>query len=84
MGATCAPLSLFLTHAHSQTAKAALLCVDFSLGCSAAFNGVSASDSIKLLSVTEYSNATAPHRSELFAYQAPLTALSIQGGLRKG
>lgn len=42
-----------------QTAKAALLCVDFGLGCSAAFNEVSTSDSIKLLTVTEYSNASA-------------------------
>lgn len=52
-------LSFSLSSTHRQSAKAALLCVDFSLGCSAAFNEVSASDSIKLLTVTEYSNAAA-------------------------
>lgn len=52
MRATCA-------FSDRQTAKAALLCVDFGLGCSAAFNEVSTSNSIKLLTVTEYSNASA-------------------------
>lgn len=56
MRATCA-VSLFGTHTQKQSAKAVLLCVDDSLGCSAAFNEVSTSDSIKLLTATEYSTA---------------------------
>lgn len=77
-------LSLFLSFGHTctQTTKAALLCVDFSPGCSAGYNRVSASDSIKLFTVPEYSSAAAGHCSawEYIASQVPVTAIFTHKG----